>query len=205
MDTLRGDWEAQVAEARSLSPFAVELSALSERELGSLRDYMRGSPRMPFRYVSIHGPAKDRELSEQQLAAALAELGTWADSIVMHPDTIEDPAPYRLLGRKLVLENMDARKHTGRTADELVPFFEELPEAGLCFDIAHAWSIDNAMSVGVGLLDAFRERLRHLHMSSLSAELHHIPLTEEHEDLFQPLLHRCLDVPWILEAPPRQV
>jgi hypothetical protein len=24
------------------------------------------------------------------------------------------------------------------------------------------------------------------------------------EELFMPLLHRCLDVPWILEAPPRQ-
>lgn len=205
MDTLRGDWEAQVAEAWSLSPFAVELSALSERELGSLRDYMRTSPRMPFRYVSIHGPAKHRELPEEQLATALAELETWAHAIVMHPDTIEDPAPYRLLGRKLVLENMDARKHIGRVADELVPFFEELPEAGFCFDIAHAWSIDDTMSVGVELLDAFRDRLRHLHISSLSAELHHVPLSEEHEELFEPLLHRCLDVVWILEAPPRQV
>lgn len=67
--------------------------------------------------------------------------------------------------------------------------------------IAHAWSIDPGMSVGLGLLDAFRSRLRHLHVSSLPAELHHIPLTEEHEDLSMPLLNRCRDVPWILEAP----
>jgi hypothetical protein len=59
------------------------------------------------------------------------------------------------------------------------------------------------MSVGGELLDAFGERLRHLHVSSLSAELHHVPLTEEHEKRFGPLLQRCLDVPWILEAPPR--
>jgi hypothetical protein len=34
-------------------------------------------------------------------------------------------------------------------------------------------------------------------------ELHHVPLTAEHEDLFRPVLERCVDVPWILEAPPR--
>ncbi len=205
MEWLRGDWDAQVAEARSLSPFAVEISALSERELGSLTEYMHSSPKMPFLYVSIHGPSKHREIPEDQLVVALAELGMWVDAIVMHPDTIDDPAPYRLLGRKLVLENMDARKEIGRTAEELIPFFEQLPEAGFCFDIAHAWSIDNTMSVGGDLLDAFRERLRHLHISSLSADLHHVSLTEEDEELFRPLLHRCVDVAWILEAPPRRV
>jgi hypothetical protein len=60
------------------------------------------------------------------------------------------------------------------------------------------------MAAGVELLDAFRSRLRHLHVSSLSPQLHHEPVTEEHEELFMPLLQRCLDVPWILEAPPRE-
>jgi hypothetical protein len=59
------------------------------------------------------------------------------------------------------------------------------------------------MGLAADLLDAFRSRLRHVHVSSLSSELHHIPLTEEDEVLFMPLLERCLDVPWILEAPPR--
>ena len=59
------------------------------------------------------------------------------------------------------------------------------------------------MAVGDELLDAYRTRLRHLHVSSLSPDLAHIPLTEEHEELFAPLLGRCRDVPWILEAPLR--
>lgn len=117
---------------------------------------------------------------------------------------VEDPALYRALGRKLVLENMDARKEDGRSAGELGGWFAELPEAGFCFDIAHAWSIDETMAAGSELLDAFRSRLRHLHVSSLSRQLHHEPLTEEYEELFMPLLQRCLDVPWILEAPPRE-
>lgn len=186
-----------------MSPFAAEVSALSETQLGSLREYLASGPALPFRYLSIHGPSKDRQLSEKALVAELCELAEVADGIVMHPDTIEEPDLYRDLGRKLLIENMDARKELGRTQGELAPTFAELPEAGFCFDIAHAWSIDQDMSVASELLDAFGERLKHLHVSSLLPDLHHIPLTEEHENLFGPLLRRCLDVPWILEAPPR--
>lgn len=203
MEELRDDWAAQVNEAWAVSPFAVELSALSEVQLGPLRNYLTSRPALPFRYLSIHGPSKDRRMSEKALIAELRALAEWADGIVMHPDTIEDSDLYRSLGRKLLIENMDARKEVGRTQDELASAFAELPEAGFCFDIAHAWSIDPNMSVAGELLDAFGERLRHLHVSSLSADLHHVPLAEEHEDLFAPLLQRCLDVPWILEAPPR--
>ena len=204
MYDLRGDWPAQVSRAWQLSPFAIELSALAEDELDALADYLASRPRLPFRYLSLHGPSKGRTLSEADLVEKLRDLAVLADGIVMHPDTIEDPAQYRALGRNLVLENMDARKEAGRSADELAWWFAELPDAGFCFDVAHAWSIDETMSAGVELLDAYRSRLRHVHLSSLSRDLHHEPLTEEQEELFTPLLQRCLDVPWILEAPVRE-
>jgi hypothetical protein len=60
------------------------------------------------------------------------------------------------------------------------------------------------MELGSELLDAFRARLRHVHVSSMGSSLDHVPLGASDEELFMPLLHRCLDVPWILEAPPRQ-
>jgi Xylose isomerase-like TIM barrel len=203
MEEVRSDWPAQVAEATMMSAFAVELSALSEKQLAPLHEFLSSGPSLPFRYLSIHGPSKDRQMDEDELVAELHELAEWADGIVMHPDTIEEPTLYRTLGRTLLLENMDARKNWGRTRDELADAFAELPEAGFCFDIAHAWSVDEGMSVAGGLLDGFGDRLRHVHISSLSSELHHVPLTREDEDLFRPVLERCVDVPWILEAPPR--
>lgn len=205
MNELRGDWGGQVSQAWAASPFAVELSALSEVELAPLLDYLTGRPRLPFRYLSVHGPSKGRELDEAELVAQLCDLAEWCDGIVMHPDTMVDVDRYLALGRTLLIENMDARKESGRTPDELAPLFAELPEAGFCFDIAHAWSIDRGMSVADELLDAFRGRLRHIHLSSLSEYLHHVGLTQEHEELFGPTLERCVDVPWILEAPPRAV
>ena len=204
MRALRGDWPTLVQEASVFSPFAVELSVLSEDEIEGLERYLASDPALPFRYISIHGPSKGRAMSEATLVEVLTALSANVQGVVMHPDTIEDPGHFRALGRKLLIENMDARKPDGRTVAELSVWFAELPEAGFCFDIAHAWSIDDSMTVGGELLDAFRSRLRHLHVSSMNTDLHHVSLTEEDEGTFAPLLARCTDVPWILEAPPSQ-
>jgi hypothetical protein len=202
MQDLRGNWDAQVGAAWKVSPFAIELSALSETELPSLSRYLGSAQSLPFRYISIHGPSKHRQMDEEQLVSELVQLASYANGVVMHPDTFDRPELYRPLGHKLLIENMDARKSTGRTPEELEATFAELPDAGFCFDIAHAWSIDPEMSVAAELLDRFGGRLRHVHLSSLSAELHHVPLTAEHEELFRPALERSVDVPWIFEAPP---
>jgi hypothetical protein len=197
----RDDWPALVERACKLSTFAVELSALSGEELPGLLAYLGAKPPLPFRYVSVHGPVNHQDLSEADLVAQLGGLPLWVRSIVAHPDSIVEPETYRALGTRLVLENMDDRKATGRTADEMQSYFEALPDAGFCFDIAHAHSIDPTMDVATELLDRFRSRLRHVHLSSLSGG-HHIPVAADDEPLFIEALDRCSDVPWILEAPP---
>ena len=202
MEDGRGDWAKLVERAAGLSPFAIEFAALSENELPSLLEYFRGEPRLLFRYVSVHAPSKGLRMSEPDLVAGLAGLPRWIDAIVVHPDVICDPANYAPLGRRLVLENMDKRKGDGRTVEELQGFFEQLPEAGLCFDVAHAASVDASMEEGTSILDAFTGRLRHVHLSSLDGESHHVSLRPDDEERFAALLSRCRDVPWILEAPP---
>lgn len=202
MSDSRGDWESLVGQAARESTFAVELAALGEPELPGLVRYLEGRPAMPFLFVSVHAPSKHRRIPEPDLVRMLSELPCWIDAVVVHPDSIGAIDLYRQLGRTLVIENMDSRKPAGQTASELEAFFEELPEAGLCFDIAHAKSVDPSMEEGGRILDAFGDRLRHVHLSSLDEECHHVPLTAADEALFAPLLSRCRDVPWILEAPP---
>jgi hypothetical protein len=197
----RGDWERLVEQACEVSPFAAELAALSESELPGLVEHLSGEDWLPFHYVSVHAPSKGRVMPEPELVALLAGLPCEVDAIVVHPDVIEEPARYRRLGRRLVLENMDARKPAGRTADELAPLFAQLPEAGLCLDVAHALDVDPSLRAGHVLLDRFAARLRHLHVSSLDGAGHHVPLRAADKAVFTPLLRRCRDVPWILEAP----
>lgn len=190
-------------EASRVSSFAVELTALSEDELPGLLEFLEQAPALPFRYVSVHGPSKGRAMSEEELADVLGRLPSFIDAIVLHPDQIVRPEIYASLGERLVLENMDSRKSSGQTAGDLARLFEDLPDAGFCFDVAHAWTVDSTMKTGEDLLDRFASRLRHVHLSSMSADLGHVPLSPEQEQLFAPLLARCRDVPWILEAEPR--
>jgi hypothetical protein len=181
---------------------AVELSAVSAPELPGLLRYLAAAPRLPFLFVSVHAPSKELNGDEDELVATLAEVPAWVDAIVVHPDTIVDPALYRRLGHRLSVENMDSRKRAGHRADDLAAIFEELPDAQLCLDVAHAKDIDPTMSEASEMLRRFANRLSHVHVSSLDESLHHVPLTEGDESLFGTVLQRCRDVPWILEAPP---
>ena len=197
----RGDWPALADQAAALSPFTAELAALSEDELPALQAYLAQAPSLPFHYLSVHAPSKHLRLAEAKLVDALARLPAFIDAIVVHPDVIEDPAEFRRVGARLVLENMDGRKVGGRTAGELAPYFAELPDAGLCLDVAHARSVDPSMACAHELLDRYAGRLRHLHVSSIDGAGHHVPLTDADDAAFRPVLRRCRDVPWILEAP----
>jgi hypothetical protein len=201
MVELRNDWERLVDQAAAVSSMAVELSAVSAAELPGLLRYVRSAPRLPFLFVSVHAPSKGLNGNERAHIDALSRVPAWVDAIVVHPDAIADPALYRPLGRRLVLENMDTRKNTGHSAVDLAAFFEQLPEARLCLDVAHAKDVDPTMEEAAEMLRRFSSRLSHVHISSLDDSQHHVSLTAEDQALFEPVLIRCRDVPWILEAP----
>lgn len=203
MRAVQGDWPALVERATGISPFAVELSALSEPELPGLEAFLAARPPLPFRFLAVHGPSKGRTLDDDDLSRRLDRLPTAIDAVVLHPDQLTSPAVYARLGAVLALENMDDRKSGGRTVEELEPLFRDLPLARFCFDIAHAASVDPQMEEAHALLDRFGPCLSHVHLSSLGRDGSHVPLTREDEECFAPVLRRCRDVPWILEAAPR--
>lgn len=197
----RGDWPALVARALARSSFAVELSALMAEELPALVRYLEEQEPLPFRYLAVHGPAQGWQGTAAELVDVLTEVARNADAIVMHPYSLREPDSYRRLGRTLAIENMDARKADGRTTGELRPYFDRLPEAGFVFDVAHAASVDASLQLARELLDEFGARLRHVHVSSLDDDCHHVPLSPEDAARFAPVLARCRGVPWMLEAP----
>ena len=196
------DWPELVRAACGVSTHVIELAAHDAVELDGLVRYLAGRPRLPFRHVSVHSPIKGSPLgSDAERVEALLALPCEVRTLIAHPDLVEDPEPWRALGRRVVFENMDDRKAGGRTAGELADLFAALPDAGFCLDIAHAHTIDPSMAAAGELLDRFRNRLREVHLSSIRAGAH-VTLTSEDEALFGPVLARCRDVPWVLEAAP---
>lgn len=202
MSADRGDWPTLLEQAQAASRDAVELSALSADELPGLTAFLAGSAQLDFGYVSVHAPAKGWAGEPDALGDALERgIPRQVSAIVVHPETLGDPDAFSVLGSRLLLENMDARKEDARTVEELRPYFAALPEAGFCFDIAHAFVNDPSLRLAHELLAVFGPRLREVHLSSILDDGTHVPLRTEDVRLFWPVLERCRHVPWILEAP----
>lgn len=197
----RGDWPRLVAAAESCSLDVVELSALSAHELPGLLRFLGDADSLPFGHISVHGPSKGWDGTPAALVAALSAIPEQVDGIVMHPETLGDVAAFADLGGRLRLENMDTRKPDARTVAELARFFEALPAARFCFDIAHAQLNDPSMALAHELIDAFADRLAEVHVSSIEPGGEHVPLRAADAEAFLPVLERCVGVPWVLEAP----
>lgn len=179
----------------------VELSALRVGELGPLVEAIPELDLSGFHFVSIHAPSK---FSPDEEAGVLAQLRPLADAghcIVVHPDVIFNANIWRVLGDRLLIENMDKRKPIGRTASELAEFFIALPEARFCFDIGHARQVDPSMTEAALLLNAFRGRLAEVHMSEVNTASRHDPLSSNAVAAFSSIMAEIPeDVPIILEA-----
>lgn len=181
---------------------AIELSALRENELIPLVEILDSLDLSQFEYISFHAPSKLEQLTEAEMVNQLRKVATRQWPIIVHPDVIIDFDLWKSLGSSLCLENMDKRKSTGRTACELEPFFTQLPEATLCFDIGHARQIDPTMSEASKILRQFKARLKQIHLSFVNTQSTHEPLNYESLLAYRRVASLIPEtVPIILETP----
>jgi hypothetical protein len=120
--------------------------------------------------------------------------------VVVHPDSVVDHGCWRDFGSLLCLENMDNRKRTGRTAEELAPHFHQLPEASFCLDLGHAQQVDPTLSVAREMLRDYGDRLKQLHLSELNNDSHHQPLSMATVWAVREIARLIPDCPVILES-----
>jgi len=194
----RDDWPAAIARATQESWRVVELTAITVPRLTSLLRDLPNGALDGFDRVSLHAPV----LFETSASAWAHEL-TWLareHDVILHPDVYRDEAWLESLGPRAVFENMDAVKSFGRDVADLRGVFERFPAAGFCLDVAHVWTNDRTLALGHELLDAFGERLRQLHVSGIEPDGRHRETTAADLELYEPLLGRCSQVPWVLEA-----
>ncbi len=196
----KGDYRRGVELQERGAFTALELSALREPELQPLVAAARSLVLGRFSYVSFHAPSAFKTLGEEEVVGLLAELPEqWP--IVVHPDLVDHPEVWARLGSRLCLENMDLRKRTGRTVEEMQRAFESLPEAGFCLDLGHARQIDPTMGVAVQMLQTFGARLRQLHVSEVGTFGEHRRMGVLARTAFARVVRYLpADVPVILES-----
>jgi hypothetical protein len=195
-----GDFRRGLALQSGRGLNAVELSALRDVELVPLVDSIPQLDLTAFAYISFHAPSRISTLSELEIIRILAGGVPAQWPIIVHPDVIKDVRAWEELGNRLCIENMDQRKPVGRAPEELRPFFERLPEARLCLDLAHARQVDPTMSIAYHIIEEFGDRLVQLHVSDVNDESRHVAINAASIVAYQriaPYLPAC---PWIIES-----
>lgn len=156
---------------------AIELSALRENELEGLVNDLNILDLTKYSYVSIHAPSSISNLTESKVIDLLENILQYKYNIIVHPDIIKNFDDWKIFGKYLCIENMDKRKATGRTLRELNYIFDKLPDASLCFDIAHAYQVDPSLIESIDILKVFKSKLKQIHLSEVNSESKHETLS----------------------------
>lgn len=171
-----GEFRVALQLLRQTPATAVELSAIRVSELPPLIAALPELDLSQFRYISLHAPSRFSAGEEEACISLLGQVPKeWP--IVLHPDAISDALKWSHFGGQLAIENMDRRKSDGKSARELFAWFERLPEARLCFDLAHARQCDPTMTEAFRILDRFGHRLAQIHISELDSASRHYRLS----------------------------
>jgi len=198
----KGDFRRALRVLREAKVSVVELSALRWWELEPLAKGIVAEDLSDFSYIAVHAPSRYERDAERTIVSQLMSLADRGWPVVAHPDTIFDFGLWKPFRDMLLVENMDMRKHVGRTVTELDRIFASLPDASFCFDVGHARQVDPTMSEALRLLSSFVSRLRQLHVSEVSSASHHERLTMASTLAFGKLSPFIPEnVPLILESP----
>ena len=195
-----GNFQEALRLIEGTSMMAVELSALRLAELPVLVEALPKLDLGQFAYISFHAPSRFSADEEDHVVELLHRVPTgWP--IIIHPDTIRESDKWTGFGNQLAVENLDRRKPDGRSAEELGRWFDLLPNARLCFDLAHAHQCDRTMTEAFRILLRFSDRICQLHISELDSAGHHFPLSFGSIQAFKEIAPMIpADSPAILES-----
>jgi sugar phosphate isomerase/epimerase len=173
----RGDFRLALRYLKGTGTHAIELSALRLGELAPLAAALDSLDLSQFEYVSVHAPSgfapRDEETVVRHLRFCL-ENG-WP--VVVHPDSITSFALWREFGDLLLVENMDKRKPIGRSAVEMERVLASLPQAGVCFDVAHARQFDSSMTEAYVILRDHGPLIKQVHVSEVDTRSRHVRIS----------------------------
>lgn len=156
-----------------------------------------------FSYRSIHFPSNgiiyrdDEETNKIIQKIEKFYLETNANVAIIHPDLVEDWQVFRKYNLNWAIENMDDRKESYKTVEDLKRFFEENPNWNFVLDLNHCYSNDKTMLLADDMINNFRNKIIHYHLSGCF-ELHD-PLFETKQDFIIDY-SRKVNVPIIIES-----
>lgn len=193
------DYVKAVEEIKKTPFTAIEFSVLREHELDPFFEQLPDLDVSGFDYVSFH-VCKLVKLSELTLVRRIEPVLERGWNVINHPDLMTDRGLWQSLGSQICIENMDGSKPFGNNLDDMKKIFDEIPEASMCFDIAHAKRMDPTMLLGREMCNTFGDRIKEIHMSEVDKKFLHRPMDIISLRRFQLIADVLPPVPIILEC-----
>lgn len=156
-------------------------------------------------HYSIHAPARhpyqDDEESHRILKSVekiCAELPI--KNIVIHPDNVVDRSVFQQYKHlPFSIENMDDRKKSCRSVEDIQKTLEEHPYMWFTLDLQHCYTNDPTMQLAKDFHKVLWHKIVEYHLSWYHPELLHYPLFKTHQDeIIKSLENR--DIPIIIES-----
>jgi hypothetical protein len=192
----------KISAIRKIGCRAIELSFLrlgeftEARLFGTSWDVLEG-----FEHRSIHAPIHPytNDGATNRIFEKLAFLHEKIKPhlIVFHPDTVIDFDVFNGLSFPVGFENMDNRKKSFKTPDELAELMAKNKNFKFVLDLNHICSNDPTMRSAVDFYDQLGSRLAEIHLSGYNG--HHVPLFRtEQAEIVNAIQN--FDIPIIIES-----
>lgn len=132
-----------------------------------------------FDYISLHSPGIQygKNSETKFVFDKLNKINSLRkiDLVVFHPDTVEDFSIFENLDFPVGFENMDNRKMTYKTPEEMEKLLED-KSYSFVLDVNHVYSNDESMDLAEEFYSKSGERIKEIHLSGYAGY---------HEPLFQ--------------------
>ncbi len=179
---------------------ALELSALRIEELKPLIGMLPNLNLREFDYVSFHAPSAFTDDQEDEVIQCLKQVSGYVNYIVVHPDVLYHVEKWKSVQEFLLIENMDRRKTVGKDVRQLKQLFEQLPQARLCLDLAHARQLDTTLTLLRNLISTFITRIAEIHISELDSRCRHRRMTQLALEDYRQISKPLCNIPVIVES-----
>jgi len=202
----------RISDARNTDEYILKYFAISEAN--ALEIMFHGSNREctvskeiienNFSHCSLHAPVhiyQDDESSH--IVLKNIERICWSlpiKNIVIHPDTVVDWSVFKQYSHlPFSIENMDDRKTSCRSVEDIQKILEEHPYMWFTLDLQHCYTNDPTMQLAKDFHKVLWHKIVEYHLSWYHPELLHYPLFKTHQDeIIKSLENR--DIPIIIES-----
>ena len=155
-----------------------------------------------FDYVSLHAPGFDYN-NDKETINIFEKISNFSreirrlDLVVFHPDTVNDFSIFDNVDFKIGFENMDHRKGSCRTVEDIELVLSQNSRFKLILDVNHVWINDPTMKLAQYFYKKLGDKIAQIHLSGFK-ELHD-PLFETKQlEIIKAIQN--LDVPIIIES-----